>query len=60
LLEQSTVHLKLVGSLPIERIFWIRFEEQILKAVDDRVDGQDGLPILAEDVEADVAFEGFC
>lgn len=47
-------------SLPptlVERIVSIRLEEQVLQPDHDRVEIEDGLPVLAKNVEADVAFE---
>ena len=39
----------------VERVVGIGLEEEVLQAVDDRVDGEDGLPVLAQDVEAEDA-----
>lgn len=46
-----------VGRTFVERIIGIRLEEQVLQADHDRVEVEDGLPIFAEDVEADIAFQ---
>ena len=50
-------HLKLVGGFLVERILGIGFQEEVLKSVDDGVDRQNGFPVLAEDVQADVALQ---
>jgi len=57
LLEDSAVALQHFGGLFVEGVFGIRFEEEVLESVDDGIDGQHGFPVLAEDVEADVALE---
>lgn len=49
--------LKLVGGFLVERILRIGFQEEVLKSVDDGVDRQNGFPVLAEDVQADVALQ---
>ena len=55
-LKEKT-HLKLVGGFLVEGVVGIGFEEEVLQSVDDGVDRQDGLPVLAEDVQTDVALQ---
>ncbi len=55
LLEHPPVGLQLVRGLLVQRVLRVGLEEEVLQAVDDRVDCQHGLPVLAEDVQAHVA-----
>ena len=55
LLEEPPVGLELVGGLLVERVLGVGLQEQVLEAVDYGVYGQDRLPVLAENVQADVA-----
>ena len=41
----------------VERVVGVGLEEQVLEADHDGVEVQDGLPVLAQDVEANVALE---
>jgi len=56
-LEQLAVGLKLLRSFLIKWIVRVGFQEEVLQPVDNGVDGQDGLPVLAEDVEAHVPLQ---
>ena len=57
LLEQPPVGLQLVRRLLVERVLGVGLQEEVLQPVHDGVDGQHGLPVLAEDVQADVALQ---
>mmetsp|Transcript_26611 Transcript_26611/g.86135 ORF Transcript_26611/g.86135 Transcript_26611/m.86135 type:complete len:231 (-) Transcript_26611:166-858(-) len=52
----DVVAIELRGFL-VEGVVGVGFVEEVDEAVDDGVDVEDGLPVLAEDVEADVALE---
>ena len=41
----------------VERVVCVRLEEEILEADHYGVEVEDGLPVLSEDVKADVPFE---
>lgn len=41
----------------VQRVSRVGLQEEVLEPDHDRVEVQDGLPVFAEDVEADVAFE---
>lgn len=41
----------------VEGVVGVRFEEEVLQPDHDGVQIEDGFPVFAEDVEADVAFE---
>lgn len=56
-LEQTTVRLQDLGRILVQRVIGIGLQEQVLQAVHDRVDGQHGLPVLPQDVQADVALQ---
>ena len=45
------------GRTFVQRVVGVRLKEEVLEADHDGVEVQDGLPVFAEDVEADVPFE---
>jgi hypothetical protein len=53
-LDVVTVELR--GVL-VEWVVWVRLVEEVDETVDDRVDVQYGLPVLAEDVQTNVPLE---
>mmetsp|Transcript_451 Transcript_451/g.1149 ORF Transcript_451/g.1149 Transcript_451/m.1149 type:complete len:210 (+) Transcript_451:341-970(+) len=55
LLELAPVRLQQLRRFLVQRIIGVRFEHEEREPVDDRVDGQHRLPVLAEDVETHVA-----
>jgi hypothetical protein len=55
--EAVPVGHEVVGGLLVERIASIRLEEEELQTHNHRVEVEDGLPVLAQDIQADVAFE---
>jgi hypothetical protein len=57
LLERARVRPEALRGLLVQGVIGIWVEEEELQAVDHGGDGEDGLPVLAEDVEADVAVE---
>ena len=57
LLKYPSVTLQDLGRLLVKRIFRVGLEEEVLQSVNDGIDGQNRLPILAEDVQANVSFE---
>lgn len=56
-LEQSLVRLQNLRRVLVQRIIGIGLQEQVLQPIDNRVDGQDGLPVLAQNVQANVALQ---
>lgn len=55
--ELMDVLAKEFGRLVIEWIVGIRFVEQINESVNDRIDIEDGPPIFAQNVQADLALQ---
>lgn len=51
----SAIPPQLISSLLIQRVACVGFKEEVLQADDDGVEVEDGLPVLAKDIEADVA-----
>lgn len=56
-LEALPVCAQIFRSLLVERVTSIRLEEQKLQSYYDRIQVQNGLPVLAQDVEANLALE---
>ena len=56
-LELVDVPPEQLGGLVVEGIVGVGFVEEVDEAVDDGVDVEDGLPVLPEDVKADLALE---
>jgi len=56
-LESLPVHLQVLRCSLVQRITRVRLEEQKLQAHDDGVQVEHGLPIFAQNVEADLALE---
>jgi len=57
LLKQPPIGLELQRGLLVQRIFRVGLQEKILEPIDYGVDGEDGLPILPEDVQAHIALQ---
>jgi len=57
LLEDPSIALQNLCRLFVQRVFRVGFEEQILESVYDGIYGEDGLPVLAQYVEAYIALE---
>jgi hypothetical protein len=55
--EAVPVGHEVVGGFLVQRIAGVGLEEEKLQPHDDGVEVEDGLPVFAQDVEADVAFE---
>jgi hypothetical protein len=55
--EAVPVGHEIVGGLLVERIAGVGLEEEELQADDDGVQVEDGLPVLAQNVQTDVALE---
>lgn len=55
LFKQSTVVSQHLGRLFVQRVFRIGLQEQILQAVHDAVDGENRLPVFAQNVKTYVA-----
>lgn len=55
--EAISVRHEVVGGLLVQRVRSVGLEEEELQAHDDGVEVEDGLPVFAQDVEADFAFE---
>lgn len=56
-LELVDVPPEQLGGLVVEGIVGVGLVEEVDEAVDDGIDVEDGLPVLPEDVEADLALE---
>lgn len=56
-LEGSSVALELRRRLLIQRVLRVGLQKEILESVDDGVDGEDRLPILAKNVETHVTLQ---
>lgn len=52
-----TIAPQVLGGLFVERVVCVWLQEEILETDHDRVEVQDGLPVLAENVQADIALE---
>jgi len=57
LLEQSPVRLQLQCSFLVQRVFRVGLQEEVLEPIHYGVDGEDGLPVLPEDVQTDIALQ---
>ena len=57
LLKDPPVALQNLCRLFVQRVFRVGFEEQILESVYDGIYSEDGLPVLAQYVEANIALE---
>lgn len=56
-LKHLAIRLEHFGRLFVERIFGVGFQEQVLQSIHYRVDRQHGLPVLAQNVQANVALQ---
>jgi len=56
-LEGPPVALELSRSLLIQGVFRVGLQEEVLEAVHNGVDGEDGFPVLAKNVEAHVSLQ---
>ena len=41
----------------VKRILGVGFKEQVLEPVDNRVDGENRFPVLAQNIETNIAFK---
>ncbi len=57
LLEGPSVGLQLVGRLLVQRVVRVGFEEEVLQPVDDRIDREHRLPVLAQDIQTHIALQ---
>ena len=57
LIKGVPVPPQLVGSFLVEGVVGVGLQEQVLKAVDDGVNGQDRFPVFAQNVETHVALQ---
>lgn len=55
--EGSSVALELCRGLLVQRILRVGLQKEILESVDDGVDGEDRLPILAQNVETNITLQ---